>query len=954
MLRLKVIQEGREPRYLELDGPRIVIGRAAENDVVIDDSRSSRRHCRLSETPHGVVLEDLKSSNGTLHQGKTVSKTLLKTGEEFSIGGTRFLFDVEPDDNQAATEGDALLEAVDDDREPELLESDPLGVTETAPPVDEPAREDGPSIEELSDDIGGASEDDIGAVSSVRLGRVVVAEGPNSGLELDIDRQPFTIGRSSKCDLTLEDNRASGSHAEVRVRDGRLLIQDLGSKNGIGVGDRRIRKAILAHGMSVSIGSHLLRFEVDPAYRPARDSSVAVTLEEGAGQEAGTLSVDVASLESAERWQQPLSVLALVGIIGLLAWFAIDLTRHLGRRADPDPIDDSNRIASNWSFETVPENSETTSAAGVPGWTLGEGGEGRLEVTEDDAQAPGLRALRLVSTPSAEVEGTGQLCVAEQIDAARLGSTQRFFLQGFCRNESAWLAALRIEWLQSGAGEGDGDRARVLKTDWSEAARGSGASVEVSQFVIAPSNADSARVACVVYGGGSAVFDRISLAPQSSGAEVPSTEETGTDADSSGEGVPPVAATDVAVATSRRQVTLEGSGPKLELRISDDIVLSAERARRTFIHALWAGFDSSHDPVAFGPRLSTAVERSGKGGGVVWTQSVPNLVTRQWAELRTELREDSESARLQWELATTSGGEVESGESAETAGSLAVYIASRHSRQVFAAHGAARSERLRFDRKSADENASAGPFVELVFGEGDGKTSFEFSPAVGISWLDHPSIPGLKLIELRPESDGAAALLSLTIASGSRSESRTARLLLAEAERLFKDGDDRAALLKLDEVIDRYPQLDAESERAKSRKELWEIEVRQAVTDFSKSVDLFASSPTRVVHQALGARAAQLEKRYGDTPQGRSIETHVERFETAWRRNLAESEKRRLDRLLELGRKHFAAGEYGLAELCLERLKARTEDVDLERSADSLIGRLRTRLDGERKVLVGE
>jgi pSer/pThr/pTyr-binding forkhead associated (FHA) protein len=51
----------------------IVIGRGSEFDMVLDEDMVSRRHARLS-TFHGqIVLQDLKSTNGTFVNGERIT-----------------------------------------------------------------------------------------------------------------------------------------------------------------------------------------------------------------------------------------------------------------------------------------------------------------------------------------------------------------------------------------------------------------------------------------------------------------------------------------------------------------------------------------------------------------------------------------------------------------------------------------------------------------------------------------------------------------------------------------------------------------------------------------------------------------------------------------------------------------------------------------------------------------
>lgn len=68
------------------------IGRVAPADLVIDDSKASRRHARIVVDNGVVEIEDLGSSNGTLLNGKPVTRRVLRGGDQLQIGKTVFTF----------------------------------------------------------------------------------------------------------------------------------------------------------------------------------------------------------------------------------------------------------------------------------------------------------------------------------------------------------------------------------------------------------------------------------------------------------------------------------------------------------------------------------------------------------------------------------------------------------------------------------------------------------------------------------------------------------------------------------------------------------------------------------------------------------------------------------------------------------------------------------------------
>jgi DNA-binding CsgD family transcriptional regulator len=70
----------------------------------------------------------------------------------------------------------------------------------------------------------------------------------------------FTIGRSSTCDLVIDDPRVSRVHATILAGLDSAMIQDAGSQNGVLVNERRITgPQALVDGDQIAIGSALLR-----------------------------------------------------------------------------------------------------------------------------------------------------------------------------------------------------------------------------------------------------------------------------------------------------------------------------------------------------------------------------------------------------------------------------------------------------------------------------------------------------------------------------------------------------------------------------------------------------------------------------------------------------------------------------------------------------------------------
>ena len=103
--------------------------------------------------------------------------------------------------------------------------------------------------------------DEVGELPAVHL---VVTGGATQvvGRTYRVDKQVFTIGRASSCDLSLPDNSWSRAHAEIRFVDEGFVLHDTGSANGVYVNGRRVAEAPLAFGSVIQIGLITLVFSL--------------------------------------------------------------------------------------------------------------------------------------------------------------------------------------------------------------------------------------------------------------------------------------------------------------------------------------------------------------------------------------------------------------------------------------------------------------------------------------------------------------------------------------------------------------------------------------------------------------------------------------------------------------------------------------------------------------------
>lgn len=96
----------------------VVVGRAETSSLVLPYPTVSREHCRFDITDDGAFLTDLGSRTGTLVNGKTIDRALLRDGDQILIADRAFVFRSEAgpplrSEARQGTTGDTLLGWID-------------------------------------------------------------------------------------------------------------------------------------------------------------------------------------------------------------------------------------------------------------------------------------------------------------------------------------------------------------------------------------------------------------------------------------------------------------------------------------------------------------------------------------------------------------------------------------------------------------------------------------------------------------------------------------------------------------------------------------------------------------------------------------------------------------------------------------------------------------------------
>jgi hypothetical protein len=91
---------------------------------------------------------------------------------------------------------------------------------------------------------------------------VALDEGP----DITVDRPMLVVGRHPQCNARIDSIRISRRHCCMSIVDGELMVQDLGSTNGIRINGQRIEEGLLRVGDELSIAH--LRYRLQAGSSP--------------------------------------------------------------------------------------------------------------------------------------------------------------------------------------------------------------------------------------------------------------------------------------------------------------------------------------------------------------------------------------------------------------------------------------------------------------------------------------------------------------------------------------------------------------------------------------------------------------------------------------------------------------------------------------------------------------
>lgn len=79
-------------REVLVRGSRLTMGRALDNDLILEGPGVSRHHAQIEQRHGRYILRDLGSRHGTLVNNQTIQEVVLRDGDVLSLGGQRLVF----------------------------------------------------------------------------------------------------------------------------------------------------------------------------------------------------------------------------------------------------------------------------------------------------------------------------------------------------------------------------------------------------------------------------------------------------------------------------------------------------------------------------------------------------------------------------------------------------------------------------------------------------------------------------------------------------------------------------------------------------------------------------------------------------------------------------------------------------------------------------------------------
>ncbi len=233
-----------------------ILGRK-KADININDPKVSAKHASIEINEENVVLRDLESVNGVFLDGVKIGECRISPGDMITIGSTELLYKIAS--SGLDSEGPDIDSTVS---ESALNTRTCSKCGNNADPDDKFCAKCGHYLlDDFKDEKENISKDD----EETRLKQefpdhiLLVLSGEDRGKSFTITKSPTSVGRKNT-DIIINDPMVSGSHAVLELIEGKALIRDTESANGVFINDRPVTEAYLHPDDRIILGSSVIKY----------------------------------------------------------------------------------------------------------------------------------------------------------------------------------------------------------------------------------------------------------------------------------------------------------------------------------------------------------------------------------------------------------------------------------------------------------------------------------------------------------------------------------------------------------------------------------------------------------------------------------------------------------------------------------------------------------------------
>ena len=267
-LKLRALKGGRE---FSISDRSVLVGRSDFSDIQIDSPSLSREHARIVIKDSVAYISDLHSTNGTLVNSKRIDEAHpLKPGDLITFGEE--VYSVQAPQKDATLMYDRRLFKGDGNADYLMIEDDEEeNATVFMEKFQLPAswNSDAEGSDTLSTEaelVEALVKQRFTILRSAKGLAVVIYEKNKAPIVKTVSApetaKNWTIGRSSQCDLQLNDPCISDVHAILQYDLSQWKIADNKSKNGVSIQNRKVTEHTIADKDAVNLGSITIQFRI--------------------------------------------------------------------------------------------------------------------------------------------------------------------------------------------------------------------------------------------------------------------------------------------------------------------------------------------------------------------------------------------------------------------------------------------------------------------------------------------------------------------------------------------------------------------------------------------------------------------------------------------------------------------------------------------------------------------